>query len=164
MEYWDLYNNKRQKISKLHKRGDEMLKGEYHIVVNIWIKNNKNKFIVTQRHPNKPFPLKWECSGGFVVAGEDSLTGALREVEEEIGIKLNPKNGKLIFTRERENDFKDTYLFKENVNIEETILQETEVVKIKLVTYEELKEMVKTEEIAEPIWEDIRILEEYINK
>jgi 8-oxo-dGTP pyrophosphatase MutT (NUDIX family) len=162
MEYWDLYDNKRQKINKLHKRGDDMLKGEYHIVVNIWIKNNKNKFIVTQRHPDKPFSLKWECSGGSVVAGEDSFTGALREVEEEIGIKLDPKNGKLIFTQQRENDFKDTYLFKENINIKDTILQETEVVKIKLVTYDELKKMVETEEITEPIWEDIRILGKYI--
>ncbi|MDR0684283.1 MAG: NUDIX domain-containing protein, partial [Spirochaetaceae bacterium] len=158
MEYWDLYNSKRQRINKLHKRGDDMLKGEYHIVVNVWIKNNENRFIVTQRHPNKPFPLKWECSGGSVVAGEDSFTGALREVEEEIGIKLNPENGKLIFTRQRENDFKDTYLFKEDIKIEDTILQETEVVKIKLVTYDELKEMVETEEIAEPIWEDVKLL------
>jgi 8-oxo-dGTP pyrophosphatase MutT (NUDIX family) len=141
-----------------------MIKGEYYIVVNVWIKNNENKFIVTQRHPDKPFSLKWECSGGSVVAGEDSFTGALREVEEEIGIKLNPKNGKLIFTRRRENDFKDTYLFKENVKIEDTILQETEVVKIKLVTYDELTKMVETEEIAEPIWEDIRILERYIKE
>jgi isopentenyldiphosphate isomerase len=163
MEYWDLYNNKRQKINKLHKRGEETKKGEYHIVVNIWIKNSENKLIITQRHPDKPFPLKWECSGGSVIAGEDSVTGALREVEEEIGIKLNPKNGQLIFTRQRESDFKDTYLFKENINIKNTKLQETEVVDIKMVTFNELKEMVNKREIAEPIWKDIIMLEEYIN-
>ena len=116
-ELWDMYNENREKLNKLHVRGVEIPRGEYHIVVNIWIVNDMNKIIITKRHSEKPWPLKWECTGGSVVAGEDSFTGALREVEEEIGIKLNPNNGKLIKTIKRENDFKDTYLFKENINI-----------------------------------------------
>jgi mutator protein MutT len=160
MEYWDLFNEKREKINKLHSRADKINPGEYHIVVNVWIINDQNKIIITQRHPEKPFPLKWECSGGSVIAGEDSITGALREVEEEIGIKLKKENVKLIYTRRRENDFKDTYLFKGNINIKETKLQENEVINIKWVTKEELMEMVKNNEIAEPIIYDIKKLEE----
>jgi mutator protein MutT len=160
MEYWDLFNEKREKINKLHLRADKLNPGEYHIVVNIWIINDQNKIIITQRHPEKSFPLKWECSGGSVLAGEDSITGALREVEEEIGITLKKENGKLIYTRRRENDFKDAYLFRENINIEETKLQENEVINIKMVTKEELNEMVKNNEIAEPIIYDIKKLEE----
>jgi isopentenyldiphosphate isomerase len=160
MEYWDLYNGKREKINKKHLRSDvnKLNPGEYHIVVNIWIINDQNKIIITQRHPQKEFPLKWECSGGSIIAGEDSITGALREVEEEIGIKLKKENGKLIYSRKREMDFKDTYLFKENININKTNLQENEVVSIKLVTKDELLEMVKKDEIAEPIIEDINKL------
>jgi isopentenyldiphosphate isomerase len=55
-------------------------------------------------------------------------------------------------------DFKDTYLFKENININKTSLQKNEVINIKLVTKEELLEMVKNNEIAEPIIEDINKL------
>ena len=158
MEYWDLFNAKREKINKFHLRsGDlnELIPGEYHIVVNVWIMNDKNELLFTQRHPDKTFPLKWECIGGSLIAGEDSITGALREVEEEIGIKLKNENGKLIYTKKREMDFKDTYLFKENINIKETNLQEKEVINIKWVTKEELTEMVNNKEVAEPIIEDI---------
>ena len=163
MEYWDLFNGKREKINKLHLRsGDlnELNPGEYHIVVNIWIMNDKNELIITQRHPDKMFPLKWKCSGGSLIAGEDSITGALREVEEEIGIKIKRENGKLIFTRKRKTDFKDTYLFRENINIKETKLQENEVIDIKWVTKEKLIEMLKNDEIAKPIIEDIEKMEE----
>ena len=57
-------------------------------------------------------------------------------------------------------DFKDTFLFYENINIEEIKLQENEVVNIKWVTKKELIEMLKNNEIAEPIKEDIKILME----
>jgi len=162
MEYWDLYNEEREKLNKKHLRSNTNIlnPGEYHIVVNIWIINDQNKIIITQRHLQKEWPLKWECSGGSLIAGEDSITGALREVEEEIGIKLEKENGKLIYSKKREMDFKDTYLFKENIDINKTKLQENEVVNIKLVSKEELLEMVKNNEIAEPIIEDINKLVE----
>jgi mutator protein MutT len=160
MEYWDLYNKNRQKLHKIHLRGKEINQGEYHLVVNIWIINNKNKILLTQRHPEKNFPLKWECTGGSVIAGEDSFTGALREVEEEIGIKLKKENGKLIDTVIRECDIKDIYLFNENIKIEETKLQENEVINIKWVTKKEFDEMAKAGEIAVPILYDMEKLKE----
>lgn len=39
----------------------------------------------------------WECVGGSVLAGEDSLTGAVREVKEEVGLELAPEQGILVF-------------------------------------------------------------------
>jgi isopentenyldiphosphate isomerase len=159
MEYWDLYNKDRIKLDKTHLRGQKLNSGEYHIVVNIWIINN-GKILLTQRHENKTFPLKWECTGGSVISGEDSFTGAMREVEEEIGIKLNKNNVKLIHSIIREDDIKDIYLFNENINIEETLLQENEVIDIKWVTKNELFEMKNNNEIAEPNYEDIKLLEE----
>lgn len=30
----------------------------------------------------------WECVGGLIVKGEDSLQGALRETKEEVGVDL----------------------------------------------------------------------------
>jgi isopentenyldiphosphate isomerase len=170
MEYWDLYNKDRQKLDKIHARGEKTNDGEYHIVVSVWIINDKNQILLTQRHPQKKtFPLKWECTEGSVLAGEDSFTGALREVEEEIGIKLQKENGRLIDTIRRTDDIKccrscaarcikDVYLFRENIDIKKTKLQETEVVDIKLVTIKEFDEMVKRDEIAEPILYDMEKL------
>jgi isopentenyldiphosphate isomerase len=160
MEYWDLYNKDRKKINKIHLREEKINPGEYHIVVDIWIINDENKILLTQRHPGKTFPLKWECTGGSVIAGEDSFAGALREVEEEIGIKLKKENGKIIDTIIRKDDIKDIYLFKEDIKIEETKLQENEVIDIKWVTIEGFKEMAEAGEIAEPILYDMEKIKE----
>ncbi len=40
----------------------------------------------------------WECVGGSVLKGEDSLTGALRETQEEVDLTLSPEDGKLIYS------------------------------------------------------------------
>ena len=111
---------------------------------------------------NKTFPLNWECTGGSVLSGEDSLTGALREVDEEIGIKLTKENGKLIHSITRKDDIKDIYLFFENINIKDTKLQEEEVIDIKWVKINEFNKMVKNNEIAEPILYDMGILNKII--
>jgi isopentenyldiphosphate isomerase len=158
MEHWDLYNKDRQKLNKMHLRGEKLQDGEFHIIVNVWIINDQNKILLSQRHPEKYWPLKWECTGGGIIAGEDSFTGALREVEEEIGINLKNKNGSLIDTIVGKDYIKDVYLFRENVDIKEVKLQETEVVDIKWVTKDEFDEMVKNEEIAEPILQDMEKL------
>lgn len=44
---------------------------------------------MTQRHPDKPWGLKWECSGGSVLAGESVIEGVQRELREETGIILS---------------------------------------------------------------------------
>jgi len=164
MEYWDLYNKDKQKLNKTHLRGEKLNPNEYFLAVNVWIINDKNELLLTQRHPNKHWPLKWECTGGAVLAGEDSYLGALREVEEEIGIKLKTK-GKLIDTILLKDYIKDIYVFNENVNIKETKLEKGAVVDIKWVTINELNEMYKNNEIPDPVKYDldrlIKLLKEY---
>jgi mutator protein MutT len=150
MEYWDLYDRNGNSLYKTQLRGPTN-KNEYHIVVNVWIKNDDNKILLTKRDPNKPWPNKWECTGGSIIAGEDSVTGAKREVKEEIGVTI--KNIKLIkrIIRDEYPDFLDIYLCNENIKIEETVLQEGEVIDIKWNTKDEIKNMVTTGEIAEPL-------------
>lgn len=118
MEIWDLYNEQRQIIGE-HIRGTELPENGFHLVVHVWIKNSDGQYLMTQRSRNKPtFPLMWECVGGSVIKGEDSLTSALREVEEEVGLQLSPDGGKLLLTQirktinnKRYNDIVDVWLF-----------------------------------------------------
>jgi mutator protein MutT len=159
MEYLDLYNKNKEKLNKIHRRGDTLTPGEYFLAVNIFIINNQNKILLTKRHPDKSWPLKWECTGGAVISGEDSYTGAFREVEEEIGIKLKTK-GELIYTIVLKEYINDIYLFKENIDIKETKLEKGQVIDIKWVTVEEFDEMKKNEEIAEPILYDLKKIKE----
>ncbi|MGE7674016.1 hypothetical protein ACQKMV_10610 [Lysinibacillus sp. NPDC094403] len=48
MEIWDVYDKNRNKTNKLHMRGE--VDGDYHIVVHVWIKNNKGEFLLAKRH------------------------------------------------------------------------------------------------------------------
>ena len=99
MEIWDLYDEYRNKTGLTHIRGDAIPKGCYHLVVHVWIRNSKGEYLIAQRSAIRPtFPLMWECVGGSVTKGEDSLTGALRETKEEVGLTLSPEDGKLVYS------------------------------------------------------------------
>ena len=67
------------------------------------MKNSEGRYLISQRSADRPtFPLMWETTGGSVLMGEDSLTGAIREAKEELGIDLPPKAGRLMFSRVRD--------------------------------------------------------------
>ena len=120
MELWELYNEHRQPTGQPHLRGQEIPRGLYHLVVHVWIRNQKGQYLISQRSGDRPaFPLMWECVGGSVLHGEDSLQGALREIKEEVGLSLSPKDGSLVFsTVGREingvqlSDILDVWLFQ----------------------------------------------------
>ncbi|MCI8609003.1 MAG: NUDIX domain-containing protein [Firmicutes bacterium] len=112
MEKWDLYTKYREKTGKEHLRGERIPEGFYHLVVHVWIRNSKGEYLMAQRAANRPtFPLMWECAGGSVLMGESSIDGALREVKEEVGLDLEQKAGKLVFSKIRNSDIMDVWLF-----------------------------------------------------
>ena len=131
IEYWDLYNDKREKINKTIKRGDKLLDSEYHLVANAWIVNDNNEFLITQRNENKSHPLMWECTGGSALIGETTLDAAIREVKEELGINIYEKDAVLIGSKKRYYpncpDFLDVYIFKSNVLLKNIKIQEEEI-------------------------------------
>lgn len=108
MELWDLYTKDRALTGETHVRGEPLPEGRYHLVVHVWIRNSKGQYLISQRAASRPtFPLMWECTGGSVVKGEDSLTGALREVKEEVGLDLPPENGRVVRGEVRGEGFDD---------------------------------------------------------
>ena len=128
LEIWDLYNELREVTGKEHIRGKEIPEGYYHLVVHVWIKNKKGEYLISQRSEDRPaFPLMWECVGGSALKGEDSLSAALRETEEEVGVKLSPEEGKIlksmvgrIVNGVKFSDIVDVWLFEYNgpINLE----------------------------------------------
>lgn len=140
-ELWDLYDENRKPLGKTHVRGDTLSKGEYYLVVDIWTVAPDGKILIDKRHPEKHLGGLWECSGGAVIAGEDSLTGALRELEEELGIKAAPEELVLISSIRYENHFFDTYILIKDIDICSLVLQEEEVTDAKFVTLGEIDEL-----------------------
>lgn len=125
-EMWDVYDEHRTLTGKLHRRGDFLEEGEYHLVVHVWLQNSKGEFLLTKRSPNKGFPNMWESTGGSALAGDDSISAALREVKEETGLTLDPALGKCVISFRRDNSFVDVWLFQQDFDLHDVILQEGE--------------------------------------
>ena len=60
------------------------------------IRNDNNEILLQQRANTGYLDEYWDLPSGHVEYGESLSDSAVREVEEEIGLKLNPKNLKLI--------------------------------------------------------------------
>ncbi|MCF0115918.1 MAG: NUDIX domain-containing protein [Erysipelotrichaceae bacterium] len=159
MELWDLYTRDRVLTGKTHVRGMPLPKDLYHLVVQVWIRNKKGEYVISQRAATRPmFPLKWECVGGSVTAGEDSYTGALREVQEEIGIDLTGCTGRVVFTEVREfigdipvNDIVDVWIFDYDGEITLDKATTSEVIQSKWMSVKEIEELVRQGELAATI-------------
>jgi 8-oxo-dGTP pyrophosphatase MutT (NUDIX family) len=154
MEEWDLFDETRQPLNRIHNRQDKMLPGKYHIVVGIWTVNNNNEILLTLRHPDKEkYPNFWENSGGCILAGESSRLGAVRELFEETGITIDEDELFLLGTKKEKTAFVDTYIIRRNIKISELTLQEGETVDAQWVTLEKLDEMIISEAISLPVIE-----------
>ena len=121
-ELMDILDENRNKTGRIIERSIPMKKGEYHLAVSVWIKNDAGEYLISKRSPMKRIsPNMWETTGGSVLKGETSLEGALRETKEELGIDLDPSRGRLVFSEvrdyvngERYADILDVWLFEHN--------------------------------------------------
>lgn len=120
---------------------------------------DRDNTFLSQRHPDKAFPLYWECTGGSVLAGESSLEGAVREVSEELGILLDPSQGKRILQTRRDHmqDFYDVWLFHNDTPVEHLYLQENEVTGAEWVSPDKLLHLYKNQKLH-PLIDYIHLL------
>lgn len=125
-ELWDIYDENRNLTGRTHRRGDFLAKGDYHLVVHIWVENSMGELLLTKRSPNKGFPNMWEATGGSALAGDDSLTAAIREVREETGLELAPENGKCVISYRGDDRFSDVWLFRQDFDLDKIVLLEGE--------------------------------------
>lgn len=138
-EIWELVDQNKRKTGILHERiySDRIPEGLFHIVVEIWTKTPDGKILLTQRSPEKPMALLWECTMGSVLAGEESRDGAVRELAEETGISAEKED--LIFLGDSfyDNWIVDSYLYMPK-EMPRLSLQAEEVCDAKFVPMEEM--------------------------
>lgn len=128
-EYWDIYDENCVPTGGIHRRGEPMKKGEFHLVVEIWTINSNREILLTQRHPKKTFPYLWECTGGCVTTGDDVLSAAVRELYEETGIVA--QQNELTFIERivgSRNAIHHHFLLYRDIALEDLKLQADEVI------------------------------------
>lgn len=118
-------------------------KGLWHKSVHVWVMNDKNELLLQHRCKAKRFfPNRWDCAfAGHVDVGEGSLSSALREGKEELGLNLDRDDFELLFTYKDilthknmfSKEFVDVYLVKKKVETSELSLQKEEVDAVKWI-------------------------------
>jgi len=152
-EIWDCYNEKRKKIGKdILRNKPDFKDGEFHIVEEVWIINLKGEILLTQRSKNKKeFPLKWECTAGSILKGENTVDGALREVSEEIGVHLNKED--LIYLEQkidrRYHAIVDKWIVRKDILLSSLKFSDREVQDAKYVSIDEFKSMMDRGDIRD---------------
>ncbi len=151
-EQFDLFDNDRIPLGRIHQRGLPLAKGLYHVVVSVWTINERQQILLTLRSPNKHLrPNLWESTSGSVQAGETSLDAALRELREETGIVAASEEIAFLGTTRKEASFVDIFVVRKKVDLSEIILQTDETVAAKWVTFPQLQEIERRGALAFPI-------------
>ena len=130
IELFDMYDVHRKPLGHTHPRGVPIKQGEYHIVVQVCVLDAKGRLLMTKRHPDKIDGGMWEVTAGSALAGEDSVTGAMRELREETGLSVKREQMKLLYTRTGHDFFLDSYIVHLDQDGEDVsvMLQEGETV------------------------------------
>jgi len=127
--------------------------GLWHRTVHVWVNNSRGQLLIQQRaFDRETSPGKWDISAaGHISAGRDSQSSALMEVNEELGISLDPGEPEFLFTVKRPmrrvgdyniQDFNDVYLVKKDIEVAAITLQEEEVAEILWIPFVRLEERV----------------------
>jgi isopentenyldiphosphate isomerase len=126
--------------------------GFYHKPVWIWIINDEGHVLVQKRaRAKKTFSGYWDIpSAGHVDAGESSINGAVRETEEELGIKTKPEDYEYIgeYISEITWEIGQIYLLKINLKEEEMHLQAEEVERVKWLSIDEFEKLLFSDQFV----------------
>ena len=130
--------------SKAHKNG------WYHQTVHVWFYTLDGKILLQQRSKNKDvFPLLWDVSvAGHIGAGENIKISAVREIEEEIGLSIQPVALQKIGIYKSEHKHSDTlidceyhhtFIAELKIPLHALQKQESEVESLKLISIDQFK-------------------------
>ena len=148
-EIVDLLDETGKKLGKI-KKSLAQQNGAWHRVVHIWILNSKGQLLIQKRSKEKSFfPNAWDVTvGGHVGLGEASIVSCRREMEEELGLKLNENKFEFLFSFADQmtyknmvvNEIADVYLVKMDLEIKDLKFQKEEVSTAKWISKEEFFE------------------------
>ena len=150
-EYNDIYDCDRNLTGRVHRRGSRWKKGEYGLVVCVWVYDGRGKVLLTRRAPEKSAPGTWENSGGAVKAGEDSLTAIVRELREETGILAKPEEFELLDTCTERGTHYDHYCLRRDTPLEKITLLPGETDGVRWATFAQVHELIRTGQICDII-------------
>ena len=88
MELWDAYSKEEELLGSMLVRGEEIPRGQYHLVCEVLVRHEDGSFLCMKRSAEKPNYGGWyeATAGGSALAGEDKWQCVKRELLEETGL------------------------------------------------------------------------------
>ena len=182
MELLDIRDRQGNLTGEVKERSKVHADGDIHGTSHVWIvkKNKKGSYdlLLQKRSENKDaFPGCYDISSaGHLPAGQDYRTSALRELEEELGIKAEPEQLHFIGVHEgnceeifygkpfKNHEISHVYLYCKPINIDELKLQEEEVQEVRWIDFETCCEKAKTGDKKYCIFpEELNMIKKYLN-
>ena len=172
-ELIDVLDENGVKTGKIVTRSEVHKKGLWHRAIVVAIVNDDNKVLMQQRSYKKDKNAgMWDISvAGHISTGQDALSAASREINEEVsidlGFKVDIKDFRYMFSYRKEDiiredyierQFYDFFILRKNGLKEEDIkVQESEVEQVKLVNISELYQMLEKGEVVErePVYREL---------
>lgn len=159
MEKWDAYDKSLNRIDGMTLiRGEQVPEGCFHMSCEILVQHTDGSYLLMQRDARKPSGGLWEASaGGSALQGESPKECAIRELEEETGIRATEmvEVGKLLHYGYK--SYVVEFLCITDADKESIRLQEDETIAFKWVSGKELLEMSRKELATQRIQNFINI-------
>ena len=148
MEFNDIYDANGNLTGRVHRRGSIWHKGEYGLVVCVWVYDGKGNILLTRRAKGKSFAGTWENSGGAAKAGETSRQAIARDLFEETGIRAEEAEFAFLRTARDKNTFYDHYCLKRETPLPEIVLLPGETDAARWASFDEIHELIKKKQIC----------------
>ena len=143
MEKWDAYDSKLNKIEGVTLiRGEQVPEGYFHLCSEIIVRHTDGSYLIMQRDKRRHLGGMWEATaGGSALQGEDPLTCAMRELQEETGIISDEliEIGRVLHHGHK--TYYVDYLCVTDVDKDSIVLQEGETIAFKWIDPDELRAM-----------------------
>jgi len=129
-------------------RGTKLGSNEFYPVVHVWIRDDNHNYLIQQRGLHlESGPGVWATTVGYVVSGEESIDAAIREVQEELKIKLMPVYLNHIDRHVLDNRLEDVWMAEASRDALGTPIPGEEVEAYKWVSRKKLEELVNQGEM-----------------
>lgn len=159
-EQIDVLDENGMKTGEIVTRKEVHVQGLWHRIIVVAIIDKNGHLLMQQRSIKKETnPGKWDVStAGHVSAGQSSKEAAIREVSEEVGMNVQEDELEYICTYKTTNKIKEDYIAnhiydfyivkRENIEMSNIKMQESEVDQVKLCNLNEVQEMLDNKQVV----------------
>lgn len=147
MEHFDVYDAEGRYLHKSVPRGTRLPEGEFFKIVHVWIERDDGKYLIQKRaKKDDPIPHQWAITSGLTIKGETPKETAVREVEEEIGLSLDPAEltflSRILSDHNQYHTITHVYHTTKAPSIDTLSLDKKEVLDVAYVSLETIQDMV----------------------